>query len=154
MVHREILGRQEGIGTTIPSSVDDGQTSYLNGKIELGKVLEDPIDDTLDIVFSQKLGNRLNLQQGSVLVGHQSILRKVVGEAIYNVFSQLFFLFGKITPPNDADGNLLGQGHHKVHHVIGDFPPRDGKRPIDVKERNDPGILRSRRHVLLLDTGR
>lgn len=116
-------------------------STYLHWNINLRQIFHRPIDDTLDIILAQKLRNRLHLLKLSILVRHQTILRKVIGEYIGDALAELLLLLGQIGSADDADGDFLGEGLHEVHHFLRDFPPRDGEGAIDVKEGDDTGVL-------------
>lgn len=54
--------------------INSNDPTYLDGNIQIGNIPKRPIDNTLDIVFSNMLGNGLNLEQLPILVRHESIL--------------------------------------------------------------------------------
>ena len=70
--------------------------THLDGTINITQILQRPIDNPLDILFSKMLANSLYLKDLPILVCHQSVLREVVRKDVCNADAELFFLFGKI----------------------------------------------------------
>ena len=77
--------------------------TYLDGNVYLGEVCHNPVDDSLDVVFAKVLGDGLYFEQVSILVGNETVLRKVPGEDAGNTSAQLFLLLGKITPLSSCE---------------------------------------------------
>jgi hypothetical protein len=95
------------VGTILPteSAFNDGlqeslDLTYLDGNVDICEVLQDPVDDSLDIVFAEILGNSLDFQEITVLVRDQSVLREVPGKDFGDSNAQLLFLLGKVTSCN------------------------------------------------------
>ena len=116
-------------------------TTYLDRNVEIGKVLHDPVDKPLDVVLSKMLRDGLDLQELSVLVGHKTVLGEVVGKDLGNSHSELLLLLGKVGAADDADGDLLGEGLHEVHHLRRHLATGDGEGTIHIEEGADARIL-------------
>lgn len=82
--------------------------AHLDGDINIRQIPQRPIHDALDIVLAQELGYGLHLLERTILVRHETVLGKVVGENAGDALAELFFLFGQIRPTHDADGDFLG----------------------------------------------
>mmetsp|Transcript_24707 Transcript_24707/g.59566 ORF Transcript_24707/g.59566 Transcript_24707/m.59566 type:complete len:225 (+) Transcript_24707:291-965(+) len=91
------------------ATAEFNECSSLHWNINVGQILHRPIDNALDIVLAQKLGYGLHLLKLSILVCHETILGKIVGENMYNAFAELFLLLGQIRPSHDTDGDLFGE---------------------------------------------
>ena len=115
--------------------------THLDGNVEIGKVLHDPVDQPLDVVLAQVLGDGLDLQKVSVLVGHEAVLGEVVRKDLGNANSELLLLLGEVGAADDADGDLLGEGLHEVHHLGRHLAAGDGEGTIDVEEGADARVL-------------
>mmetsp|Transcript_17490 Transcript_17490/g.36697 ORF Transcript_17490/g.36697 Transcript_17490/m.36697 type:complete len:247 (+) Transcript_17490:275-1015(+) len=126
---------------------DEGPS--LDWNINISKVLQRPIHDSLDVVLSQKFGNGLNFLKFSIFVGHKPILTEIVRKNLGNALTKLLLLFGQIGSPHDADCDFLGELLHESHHVGGDFTTRDGECAINVKEGDDSRVDRCFGHLLL-----
>lgn len=82
--------------TTINTCISPKKHTYLDGNFQIRNVPERPIDNARDVAFSNVPRHGLHVEQGSVAVRHESVLRKVVGKDLSNAESQLLFLFGQI----------------------------------------------------------
>mmetsp|Transcript_36843 Transcript_36843/g.77787 ORF Transcript_36843/g.77787 Transcript_36843/m.77787 type:complete len:255 (+) Transcript_36843:87-851(+) len=123
------------------------ECSSLHGDIDICQIFQRPIHNLLDIILAQKLGNGLHILKLAVLVRHETILRKVVGEHAGNALAELFLLLGKIGSAHDSNGDLFGEGFHERHHIRRDLAAGDGEGAIDVEEGDDAGVCGS--HFLL-----
>ncbi len=93
------------------------QKTHLNGDINIRQISHCPIHDALDIVLAQELRYGLHLLKHPILVRHEAILRKVVGENVNYALAELLLLLGQVRSPDDADGDFLGQGLHELQHI-------------------------------------
>ena len=75
----------------------------IDGQVDIGQIVQDEIDNALDSCLAEMLGNGLHFVEFAVLVGHQSVLRKVPWKSIDNTSPELFFLFRQITTCNEQD---------------------------------------------------
>lgn len=116
-------------------------STYLDRKIQVGQILQYPVHNTLNVVLSKVLGNRVGFQQGALVIGDESILTKVPNDFVDNAFAELFFLLGKIGAADNAHRDLFSKLFQSVHHVVLDFATRNRQSAIDVKQGRDTGFL-------------
>ena len=116
--------------------------SALDGDIQFRKVPHDPIDEALDIVLPDELGDGLDLEKLAVLVGDQSVLGEVVGEDLGDSIPELLFLLGQIGSSDDSNGYFFGEGFHEGHHFGGYLSPGDGEGSVYVEEGDDARVGR------------
>mmetsp|Transcript_4231 Transcript_4231/g.9216 ORF Transcript_4231/g.9216 Transcript_4231/m.9216 type:complete len:239 (-) Transcript_4231:122-838(-) len=105
------------------SEFDEGAS--LDGKFQIGEVPHDPVDNALDVVFSQMFSNGVRFQKLAVFVGDQPILAEIPNNLVNDSITELFFLFWKVRSSDDADSNFLAKSLQDLHHVFFDFASRD-----------------------------